>query len=268
MTANSGGIGPPSYRDCLTGFRVCRTPNIQWALVYDSGVPGHENERFMGKMSIYETTNAQFCQYLNAAKISGDITINGNLVYGASGSNSGADFVGQVYYDLTGVGYTYNGATNGGAARINYNGSLFTVVSGFENHPVTYVTWHAATAFCNFYGYRLPTEWEWQDVADYDETYGYGCGTTINNSIANYFGSTHPNGTTAVGAFGSYGYGICDMAGNLREWTTSDYYSYPGSPVYRGGAWCDNGAPCSVNYRRGSNTPITRTYDIGFRARR
>ena len=159
------------------------------------------------------------------------------MLLGASGSNSGADFVGQVYYDLAGPGYTYDGATNGGAARINYSGGVFTVDSGFENHPVTYVSWYGATAFCNYYGYRLPTEWEWQAVADYDGSYTYGCGTTINNSIANYFGSTHPDGTTAVGAFGTYGYGMCDMAGNVWEWTSSCSYSdcSGGCRVLRGG---------------------------------
>jgi formylglycine-generating enzyme required for sulfatase activity len=80
---------------------------------------------------------------------------------------------------------------------------------------------HGATAFCNYYGYRLPTEWEWQAVADYDGSFTHGCGTSINNSIANYYYSTHPNGTTIVGAFGAYGYGMCDMAGNVLEWTST-----------------------------------------------
>jgi len=126
----------------------------------------------------------------------------------------------QPYYDLAGSGETCDGATNGGATRIHYSGSSFSVDSGFENHPVTYVSWYGATAFCNYYGYRLPTEWEWQAVADYYGSYTYGCGTSINNGIANYVGSTHLNGTTVVGSIGDpsgYGYGICDMAGNVWE---------------------------------------------------
>jgi formylglycine-generating enzyme required for sulfatase activity len=102
---------------------------------------------------------------------------------------------------------------------------------------VTYVSWYGSTAFCNYYGYRLPTEWEWQAVANFDGTYLYGCGTIINNSIANYLGSTHPDGTTLVGAFGTYGYGMADMTGNVSEWTSSISFYYGDSyRVIRGGS--------------------------------
>jgi hypothetical protein len=70
---------------------------MAWVSINDPGVPGHEP--FNGQMSKYETTNAQYCQFLNAAKASGDITVGAdNKVYGANGGNRGADFVGQPYY--------------------------------------------------------------------------------------------------------------------------------------------------------------------------
>src|SRR4030042_4854812 len=103
--------------------------DIEWVYINDPGVPGHEG--FTGYMSKYETTNAQYCEFLNAALASGDITVSGNDAIGASGSNSGADFVGQLYYWLDGPGGTFFGATHGGAARINYSGGGVCVESGF-----------------------------------------------------------------------------------------------------------------------------------------
>jgi hypothetical protein len=241
--------------------RAIAPAGMVWVYVDEWSVSGYE-----GYMSKYETTNAQYCQFLNAAKTTGDITVIGNDVVGANGSNSGDDFVGQYYYNLAGPGYTYNGATNGGAARINYSGGAFTVDSGFENHPVTYVSWYGATAFAEYYGYKLPTEWQWQAVADYDGSYTYGCGTTINNSIANYYDSVHPYGTTVVGSFGTYGYGMCDMAGNVWEWTSSCYYSdcQYGYRVFRGGYWSNYASNCRVASRY-ILTPDARDSGVGFR---
>ena len=216
---------------------------------------------FNGQMSKYETTNGQYCQFLNAALASGDIIVDANDVVGAAGSNSGADFVDEIYYNLVGSGLAHDGATNGGAARINYSGISFTVDSGFADHPVTYVTWYGATAFCSYYGYQLPTEWEWQAVADYNGSFNYGCGTSINNSIANYLNSTHPDGTTDVGSFGTYGYGMCDMAGNVWEWTsTVDAISR----VVRGGSWRHQRVNCEVWHWSGVD-PYYESSSIGFR---
>ena len=238
------------------------TEDIAWVYIdNDPGVSGHEG--FTGEMSKYETTNAQYCLFLNAGLASGDVVVDGSFVEGSDGSNSGADFVGEPYYDLAGSGYTYNGATNGGAARINYNGGVFTVDSDFDSHPVTYVSWYGSTAFCNYYGYRLPTEWEWQAVADHEGESIYGCGTSINNSIANYYGSNHPDGTTVVGSFGAYGYGMADMAGNVWEWTDSIY-----SGSYRvlcGGGWRYDDYVCAVS-RRGNDDPRDSGSYLGFRA--
>lgn len=237
--------------------------DIEWLSINDPGVSGHEG--FIGEISKFEITNAQYCQFLNAAMASGDIIVSDSYVIGTNGSNNGADYVDQMYYDLTGIGYTHNETINGGAARINHSGGRFTVDYGFENHPVTYISWYGAMAFCNYYGYRLPTEWEWQAVADYDGSFTYGSGTSINNNIANYGDSVHMDGTTAVGNFGTYGYGLCDMAGNVFEWTCScldsnDCYHI----VIRGGGWYDVKIFCGVSERNHHGINAV-SYGIGFR---
>lgn len=251
---------PEPYEFLAAGEPVCIVvsfglndlfpPDITWVYVNDSGA-GMKDENgdpideggFTGYMSKYETTNAQYCKFLNQAWLSGYIVVSGNGAH-VTGLSSG-----QHYYDLVGLGYTYNGATNGGAARINYNSisHVFTVDSGFEHHPVTHVTWDGADAFADYYGWLLPTEWEWQAVADYDGSYEWACGSIIHNGMANYRGSYHPEGTITVGTFGSYGYGLCDMTGNVDEWTSSE--RLPGIRYIRDGPWHNLAFHCRVVHR-------------------
>jgi serine/threonine protein kinase len=240
---------------------------MAWVTITDPGVSGHGG--FKGQMSKYETTNVQYCQFLNAALSSGDITVDGFYVKGFKGLNPGTDFVGQVYYDLNGAGFTTDNANFGGAARISFNNGVFTVDAGFENHPVTYVSWYGSDAFCKYYGLRLPFEWEWQAVADYDGSYeyGYGPGNGIYNSRANYRGSDHPDGTTAVGAFGTtHSYELCDMAGNVFEWTNSCWSNSDCMHmVIRGGGWNDVESWCSIS-KRNNQAKDGYSYGLGFRA--
>jgi len=240
---------------------VCQTifdpSGIVWVDINDPGVFGHE--AFNGQMSKYETTNDQYCQFLNAALATGDITVDANIVYGANGSNGGADFVDQVYFDLS---YDTN---NWKYSQIIYSGGVFSVRSrdGYYmgNHPVVEVSWYGATAFCNYYGWRLPTEWQWQAVADYDGSHTYGCGTSIDHSKTNYYRDNPLNlssspYTSPVNHYPSFGYGMNDMAGNVWEWTDSCYYvdCDPDYRVLRGGGWIYPGSQCVVS-GRGSQLP-------------
>ncbi len=250
------------------GLSYLFPPDITWVYVNDSGagmkdVNGDPIEQggFVNYMSKYETTNAQYCKYLNKARITGDIVVSadGDYVIGATG-----DYWGENYYHLAGPGDSQDGATNGGAGRINYNSMSheFTVDSGFENYPVTQVSWYGATAFADCYGWRLPTEWEWQAVADYDGSYEWGCGSVIHNGMANYKGSYHPNGTVTVGIYGSYGYGLCDMTGNVEEWTSSEYVY--GVRTIRDGFWAHHAFYCRVSVRPHA-VPSLCGYSLGFR---
>ncbi len=236
-----------------------------WVSINDSGSDmkdGNGNPinegGFIGEMSKFETTNAQFCHFLNEALASGDITVDdGNVVYGAGGSNDGADFVGENYFR------TYASSSD---SQITFDGSSFSVRSR-SNHPVVEVSWYGATAFCNYYGFRLPTEWEWQAVADYGGSYTHGCGTSIDLSKANYSNnnplslSSSPY-TSPVSHFPSYGYGMNDMAGNVLEWTDSIYSS--GTRVIRGGSWYSTSTACAVWFRTVYDPSVSGP-GIGFR---
>ncbi|ARN56576.1 formylglycine-generating enzyme family protein [Sedimentisphaera salicampi] len=224
-----------------------------WVYIDDPGVSGHEG--FTGYMSKYETTNAQYCQYLNDALASGDIEMNNYNIYGSSG-----DYSGQIYYDMDDT-----------HAQISYSDGSFYVKTrdGYDmsDHPVVEVSWYGAIGFCEYYGYRLPTEWEWQAAADYDGSYTYGCGTSIDHSKANY-DDDNPLGlsgwpyTTPVGYYPAFGYGLCDMAGNAWEWTNSIYSD--NYRVLRGGSWYYYDYNCSVSYRF-SYVPYYASYG-GIRA--
>lgn len=233
--------------------------DMEWVMIDDPGVAGHEG--FHGMMGKYLVTNHQYCEFLNMAKATGDITYSGGIVKGAAGSNKGEDYANAVYYSTMGTGLTTGPYVNAGASRIHYDGSRFTVDSGFENHPVTYVSWYGATAFAGFYGYRLPTEWEYEAAADFDGTYLYGYGPTTDKTKVNCNETKNPDGTTVVGTFGSYGYGLADITGNVDEYTASED---GWKRVLRGG-----GFTAAVNFCRItsglSSDPAGVHYSRGFR---
>lgn len=243
-----------------------KSPDIEWVAVNVFG--WHPVE-----MSRYPTTNIQYAQYLNAALHSGHVTRDGNLIKGVKGL-----YPGQVYYQLYMLGHTGYGATNGGASRISYSDGTFRVDSGFENHPVTYVSWYGATSFADYYGWRLPEKFEWQETARCTDSRTYATGSSLydsENFLANYRanGDTgyapndrpyHPwteHGTSEVGYFGTFGYGLADMAGNVWNWTSTGPLGYR---FVLGGGWDSNYPLCSV-WTDASRTVDYMSHNQGFR---
>ncbi len=155
------------------------------------------------------------------------------------------------------------------------------------NHPVVYVSWEDATAFCAWLSkqgvkrVRLPTEAEWEYAARgglQDKTYPWG--DEISHEQANYYGTTGKdrwNWTSPVGSFPANDYGLYDMAGNVWEWCSSLYKPYPykredgrenfsaSEPrVLRGGSWVNNPqyVRCAL---RDNDGPANRVNGVGFR---
>jgi hypothetical protein len=258
--ANVSRLPDNAGETVLAEIELASVLKMEFVSIDDPGLPGLGG--FKGEMSKYETTNAQYCHYLNSALDDGIIV----------------EYYGKIYDvdDTRHVKPFFQTASSIPTSQISFSDGRFSVRTrdnrNMVNHPVVEVTWFGANAFCDYYGYRLPTQWEWQAVADYDGTYIYGCGVTIDQTKSNFaeVGDIRANPhhlsdypyTSRAGYYSPFGYGLCDMAGNAWEWTSSTAGDYR---MLCGGGWTEDGPKCMVS-KRGSFSAIEGFYSIGFRA--
>ncbi|MFI5938317.1 SUMF1/EgtB/PvdO family nonheme iron enzyme [Actinoplanes sp. NPDC051494] len=153
--------------------------------------------------------------------------------------------------------------------RLNHPSCPVVGVSVYEAEA--YCSWLAATTGT---AVRLPTEHEWEAAA--------GPALPSEPRSANTF-ELHIRTTTPVGVFpgGVSAHGCHDMAGNVFEWTATEYqpYPYPNAPdrpasdlpgalrICRGGSWRHHGIRARSAYR-GRGHCFVRNDDLGFRLAR
>ncbi len=120
--------------------------------------------------------------------------------------------------------------TAGVCTAPNSGGSCNWGESGYENHPVNCVDWYWSVDFCTWVGGRLPSESEWEYAASNgasENTYPWGEATaSCSYAVMDDGGmGCGTSGTMAVCSktAGNTTHGLCDMAGNVREWV-EDYY--------------------------------------------
>jgi len=159
-------------------------------------------------------------------------------------------------------------------SHIVSRGNGYAAEKGFERHPVTWVSWYGADAYCRFRHKRLPTEEEWEKAARGTDGRRYPWGDEFDPAKANAGGVS--DGTTPVGSYptGVSPYGLYDMAGNVWEWVSDWYEPYPSSDyespffgkykVVRGGSWNHPYVDSRTSSRDFAH-PARRIGVVGFR---
>ncbi len=161
-----------------------------------------------------------------------------------------------------------------------------TYPDGKIDHPVVFVSWDDAKAYCEWAGKRLPTDEEWEKAARGTDAryfpYGNEFDMNKSNNPVRWEALKQEGDTAPVGSFeeGKSPYGIYDMSGNVWEWTASWYRAYPGNTrisenygetykTLKGGSWWDcSFYQCGISapsYNRAFFLRGTRNKSFGFR---
>ena len=100
---------------------------------------------------------------------------------------------------------------------------------GRGNRAVANVLWEDALAFCSHYGFRLPTEAEWEYAARSGGQHHRYAGTDSVDAIDRYIRHIDNSALHAflVGSKAPNAFGLYDMSGNVYEWIGDYYEFYP-----------------------------------------
>ena len=268
-TPVSTGINPDAWATVPAGLFLYGMHEVQIDIPYDF------------QIMVTHVTNAQYAAYLNEAVQDGSLKIVGEQVLGYY---VGDTFHGKKHEARIEAGDWLHFSLNIEGSRIRYMDKSFSSQVGYENHPVTMVTWFGAQAYCEAQGGRLPEEQEWEKAArGSQDNRAYPWGNQLERNQANYYSSRdifekvlgRSGDTTPVGFYNgkSYDgyatldnaspYGLYDMAGNVWQWMGNIYegthYRY-----LRGGSKADYGYNLRI-WTRNNVQPDYEGPSIGFR---
>jgi formylglycine-generating enzyme required for sulfatase activity len=252
-----------------------------WALVpegeYLSGQQNHPvTIHHDYEIMVTDTTVYQYVTYLNRALADGTLHIEGEAVVGRYPGDEFRAVKHEV--EIAAADYVFV-PLDDPASRFTFDAQ-----PGYEAHPMTNVSWFGAWGYCGYYGYRLPSELEWEKAARGsadDRPFPWGDEILRNN--ANFYASRDPfedmgsvgSRTSPVGFYNgrSYDgyvtldsvspYGLYDMAGNVWQWT-GDVYEGQHYRYLRGGSKDTYEMDLRV-WVRNNATPMYYSPGVGFR---
>lgn len=127
--------------------------------------------------------------------------------------------------------------------RIRFASGRFSVEPGYETHPVTYVNYYGAAAFCAWLGGGLPTVHEWEKaVRGVDgREYPWG-GHPPNRDVANFGEEGWDRDVAPIDVrlkeAGASPFGVVQGIGNVWHWTRTHFPDRDVQAV-RGGSYFD-----------------------------
>lgn len=234
------------------------------------------------ELMVTPVTNAQYARYLEAALAAGAVRLEGDRVVGPY---PGDPFGGGSHEKPYPAGDYLHMPLGDPAARIRLDGGVAAVRPGYEQHPVTMVTWFGARAYCEFSGGRLPTAAEWEKAARGTDGRPFPWGDELTPTHANFYHSRDPletaggySDTTPVAFYNGsrWGkfqtadaaspYGAYDMAGNVAQWADGRLPALH-DRFLRGGHRGSYGPDLRV-WSRNSAVPEYAGPGVGFRCAR
>lgn len=235
------------------------------------------------EIMVTDLTTTQYADFLNAALADGYVKVDGEKIVGYY---PGDEFHGVKHEEEIKAGDWLFIPLDDPSQRIKFDGTTFTVQSGYENHPMTSVTWFGAWGYCGYYDWRLPTEMEWEKAGRGTDTRPFPWGEEITRENANFYSSRDPfedmssfgSRTSPVGfyngnVYGDYQtinsaspYGLYDMAGNVWQWT-GDVYEGMHLRFMRGGSKDTYDMDLRL-WVRNNATPTYFSPGVGFRCAR
>jgi len=284
-----------------TVLAACAPVDLNAAMpIYDSGVDPNAwsqipaGEFYFGQhedlvttdayeIMITDVTTAQYADFLNKALAAGYVKVDGGQI---TGYYPGDEFRGVKHEEEIKAGDWIFIPLDDPSQRVKFDGAIFTVQPGYENHPMTMVSWFGAWGYCGYNDWRLPSEVEWEKAGRGIDVRPFPWGEEILRENANFYASRDPfedmssfgSRTTPVGFYNGNNYdgyitldsaspyGLYDMAGNVWQWT-GDVYEGMHYRFMRGGSKDTYDMDLRL-WVRNNATPTYFSPGVGFRCAR